>query len=68
MRAGTKPPPLLTKTDILEMFGISNSALDKWIKARTIPYIKLKSGSVRFRQSEIDQFLDSRTIKAKRGF
>lgn len=49
----------------MEYLRISRGTLDKLIKRRAIPFIKLDQ-KVLFRQSEVDRWLESKTVKAQR--
>jgi excisionase family DNA binding protein len=53
---------LLTKKEVLEYLKISNRTLYLLMKNHAFPYIKL-SRKVLFRRSEIDAFLESKTVK-----
>ena len=53
---------LLTKKDVLELLKISTATLDRIMKKKEIPYIKLER-KVLFRKSDIDKFLESRLVK-----
>ena len=56
---------LLTRTELMEYLRISRGTLDKLIKNRAIPFIKLDQ-KVLFRQSDVDRWLESKTVKAKK--
>ena len=53
---------LLTRKDVMEYLRISHGTLDKIIKNRTIPYIKLER-KVLFKKSDIDAWLESKRVK-----
>ena len=53
---------LFTKKDVLELLKISTATLDRIMKKKEIPYIKLER-KVLFRKSDIDKFLESRLVK-----
>lgn len=55
---------LLTKADVLKYLRISNRTLYLLMKRNEFPYIKLGK-RVLFRQSEIDAYLESKTIRKK---
>ncbi len=57
---------LLTKIELMGYLRISRSTLDKWIKEKYLPYIKLDR-RVLFRREDIDRFIKSRTVNAVRG-
>jgi excisionase family DNA binding protein len=58
-------PELLTRAELMDYLRISRGTLDKLIKNRVIPFIKLDQ-KVLFRKSEVDRWLESKTIKAHR--
>lgn len=53
---------LLTKGEVQKYLKISHGTLDKLMKQKEIPYIKLER-KVLFRKSDIDKFLESRLVK-----
>jgi excisionase family DNA binding protein len=59
---------LLKKEEVAEMFGITVQGLNKWIRERKIPYVKLPggpNGSVRFKPEALQVFVSNRTVSAK---
>jgi excisionase family DNA binding protein len=40
-----------------EFLGFSSRTLDTWIQKKRIPYVKLPGGSIRFRPSQLIEFL-----------
>ena len=54
---------LLKKKDVADAFGVTVKAVDKWVCARKIPFIKISGKCVRFRPNAIQGYLDKRTIK-----
>jgi excisionase family DNA binding protein len=53
---------LLTKKELLKYLKISNRTLYLLMKSHAFPYIKLGK-RVLFRRSEIDTYLESKTIR-----
>jgi len=53
---------LLTINEALEYLKISRGSLYKLMKQKAFPYIKLEK-RVLFRKSDIDKFLESKTVK-----
>lgn len=49
--------PLLTAPQVAELLSVSAETVRSWVKAGTIPHIKLPSGVARFRQADIDAIL-----------
>jgi excisionase family DNA binding protein len=57
---------MLTKDEVVDLLRISPSILDRLIKNKEIPYIKLapgRKGRILFHKSDIDKFLESKLIK-----
>ena len=54
---------LLKKKDVAEAFGVTVKAVDKWVGAKKIPYIRISGKCVRFRPAAIQGYLDKRTVK-----
>lgn len=52
---------LLTKAELMEYLRISRGTVDKLIKRREVPFIKLGK-KVLFRKKEIDAWLESKKI------
>jgi excisionase family DNA binding protein len=63
IRGKIKTPILNTKEACLYL-GISRATLARYMKSGDIPYIKL-AGAVRFYESDILKFLDSKRISIK---
>jgi len=53
---------LLIKKEVQEYLRISSATLDRLIRHKEIPYIKL-GRRVLFRKSDIDEFLESKKVK-----
>jgi len=57
-----KDDRLLSKKQAAEYLNISIGTLEKLMREKELPYIKLER-KVLFRKSDIDKFLEDRTIK-----
>jgi excisionase family DNA binding protein len=59
--ATTKTPgpdrEVFDKYGASEFLGFSSRTMDTWIQQKRIPYIKLPGGSIRFRRSQLIEFL-----------
>lgn len=53
---------LLTKKEALEYLRISHDTLQRLMKNRAFPFIKLKK-KVLFRRSDIEKWLESKIVK-----
>jgi len=53
---------LLTRKETMEYLRISRGMLDRIMKRRDLPFIKLGK-KVLFRKSDIDRFLESKLVK-----
>jgi len=54
---------LLKKKDVADAFGVTVKAVDKWVGAKKIPYIRISGKCIRFRPAAIQGYLERRTIK-----
>jgi excisionase family DNA binding protein len=54
---------LMKTQDVARVFGVTVKAVERWISEKRIPYIKISSKCIRFRQSAIQGYLRSRTVK-----
>jgi excisionase family DNA binding protein len=54
---------LLTKKDVAIILEVSVKAIDKWVYAGKIPYVKISRKCVRFKQADVEQFLANRTVQ-----
>jgi len=46
-----------------ELLGISNATLRKWVFERRFPFIRVSCRAIRFRVSDIQDFLNSRIVQ-----
>lgn len=53
---------LLTKREVADLLNISQSTLNRWMAEGVLPYIKFQQ-AVRFKKSDIDKFLEEKTVK-----
>ena len=53
---------LLTKTDLATWLQVSPFTVNDWVSAKKVPYVKV-CGNVRFRKSEIDDWLSAKSVK-----
>jgi len=53
---------LLTRAQVMEYLKISRTTLQKLMKQKAFPYIKLER-KVLFRKKDIDKFLESKLVK-----
>ena len=52
----------LTKDDLIRILKVSRPTINRWMKNRAFPFIKLER-RVLFRKADIDRFLESKTVK-----
>ena len=55
-------PEFLTKDDLIRILKVSRPTINRWMKNRAFPFIKLER-RVLFRKTDIDRFLESKTVK-----
>jgi excisionase family DNA binding protein len=51
---------LLTARELAELLGVSTETVLRWTRRGTLPAIRLPGGAIRFRQDELDAWLDLR--------
>jgi excisionase family DNA binding protein len=56
---------LLTIREVAALTGFSEGTLRHWISQRRIPVIRISARCVRFRRSDIDQWIAERVVEAK---
>lgn len=55
-------PEFLTKDDLIRILKISRPTINRLMKQKAFPFIKLER-RVLFRKADIDRFLESKTVK-----
>jgi excisionase family DNA binding protein len=55
---------VLSKKEIAEKLGVSESTIERWMKSRKIPYIKL-NGIIRFDEEKINNWIRMKEVKTK---
>jgi excisionase family DNA binding protein len=55
---------LLTAREVAELLGVSASTVLDWFEARRLPGFKLNGHAVRFRESELEAWLDQQRVGA----
>ncbi len=59
----TKPDRLLTVEEVAEITGLSVETLNQWrSQRRGIPFVRLSRNRVRYRQSDLDAFIEENII------
>ena len=54
---------LLNVDEVAELIGIARKTVYELVQERKIPYIKPTRMTLRFRRSDIDEYLESRTVR-----
>lgn len=45
---------MLTRKDLVKRWGVSERTVDRWVKCKNVPYVKISvNGYIRFREEEI---------------
>jgi len=57
--------PLFTSEGVCEYLIISPRTLKRLTKKKSLSFIRLSSGAFRFRKSQVEAFLERRTVNAK---
>jgi excisionase family DNA binding protein len=56
-------PRLLTPEDLAQITGLSTETLAQWrSQRRGIPFVKISRNCVRYRQSDLDDWLEKRIV------
>jgi predicted DNA-binding transcriptional regulator AlpA len=59
-------PILLTAEDVAQVTGLSVETLAQWrSQKRGIPYIKLSRNVIRYRQADLENFLEARIVRVE---
>jgi excisionase family DNA binding protein len=58
--------PLLTARAVADLLGVSSETVLRWTRRGELPGIRLPGGAIRFREEEIDGWLEQRAT-AERG-
>ena len=53
---------LLTIEELSEILGVKKATLYSWTSKKRIPYIKLSEGILRFRESEIQEWILKKSV------
>jgi excisionase family DNA binding protein len=56
---------LLVGEEVCIWLKISDRTLSRWTASRSIKYIRLSRGNYRFRKSDVEEFLERRTVGKK---
>jgi excisionase family DNA binding protein len=60
--------PLLTAEQVAEYTGLSVETLAQWrSQRRGIPFVKLSRNCVRYRQVDLDRWLEERIVRVQNG-
>jgi excisionase family DNA binding protein len=52
--------PLLTARRVADLLGVSPETVLRWVRTGKLPALRLPSGQIRFREDEIDRWLEGR--------
>lgn len=64
--ASMSSAPLLTAEDVSALTGLSIETLAQWRSQRKgIPFLKLSRNAVRYRQSDLDAWLNGRIVRVE---
>jgi excisionase family DNA binding protein len=51
---------LLTTREVAERFGVVSETILRWVRTGRLPAIRISTGAIRFRESELESWLDER--------
>lgn len=55
---------LLTVDEAAAVLGVHPVTLRKWIAARTVPFVRLAAGTIRFRPSDLARYIERHVERA----
>jgi excisionase family DNA binding protein len=55
---------LLTTREVAERFGVVTETILRWVRCGRLPAIRISTGAIRFRESEIESWLDEHATAA----
>jgi excisionase family DNA binding protein len=58
---------LLTAREVADLLGVSPETVLRWTRRGELPAVKLPGGAVRYRQDELEQWLDARATVGDTG-
>jgi excisionase family DNA binding protein len=57
--------PLLTARQVGELLGVSTETVLRWTRRGELPAIRLPGGAIRFREDELDGWLEERATTSQ---
>jgi excisionase family DNA binding protein len=58
---------LLTARDLAERLGVSTETILRWTRRGELPAVRLPGGAIRYREEELEAWLDERAAPAVAG-
>jgi predicted DNA-binding transcriptional regulator AlpA len=65
IRERQRADALLNYTEASVVLGVTPTMLRSWVKRRVVPHIRLAPKIVRFKESELATFLDSKKVEPR---
>jgi len=59
--------PLLTARQVAELLGVSTETVLRWTRRGDLPALRLPGGAIRYRESELDNWLAALTTTTTKG-
>jgi excisionase family DNA binding protein len=56
---------LVTAREVGELLGVSAETVLRWVRAGKLPAVGLPSGGIRFRQDQLDAWMDKRATPSR---
>ena len=56
---------LLTAREIAQRLGVSAETVLRWARRGEVPFIRLPGGAIRFREDEIEEWLEERATPSR---
>jgi len=61
------PGPLLTARQVADLLGVSAETVLRWTRRGELPAIRLPGGAIRYRQTELDNWLATCSTRVDDG-
>jgi excisionase family DNA binding protein len=57
--------PLLTAREVSDLLGVSSETVLRWTRRGELPAIKLPGGAIRYRENDLDGWLEQRATPVR---
>ena len=60
---GNQNAAYLTYAEASSLLGVKRGTLYSWVSRRAIPFVRLSPRMIRFRRTDLDEWLNSRSVR-----